>query len=215
MELSLRASLHEPNVPITSVCFPESGYVSMVAHMEDGEAAEVGLVGLEGLVGLPVLLGDSHSDLEAMVQCPGLALSMGADAFRAALEADPALRTLLLRYALVHHEQVARMAACNGRHHTDERLARWLLMAHDRVEGDVLPMTHEILSMMLGVRRAGITVAAGQFQKAGFIRYEKGRITVTDRPGLESIACACYGIQRGAYARLLGAPGSIRPRQCR
>lgn len=215
MELILRASLHEPNVPIASVYFPESGYVSMVAHMEDGEAAEVGLVGLEGMVGLPVLLGDGHSDIEAMVQCPGLALSMSADAFRAAIEADPALRALLLRYALVHHEQVARMAACNGRHHTDERLARWLLMAHDRVEGDVLPMTHEILSMMLGVRRAGITVAAGQFQKAGFIRYEKGRITVTDRPGLEGIACECYGIQRGAYARLLGGHAGSRPRQGR
>lgn len=214
-ELSLRASLHEPNVPITSVYFPESGYVSMVAHMQDGEAAEVGLVGQEGLVGLPILLGDDHSDIEAMVQYPGLALSMDADIFRAALKADPVLHAFLLRYALFHHEQVARMAACNGRHHTDERLARWLLMAHDRVEGDALPMTHEILSMMLGVRRAGITVAAGQFQKAGFIRYEKGRITVTDRPGLESIACECYEIQRNAYVRIFGAHGSFRTRQRR
>ncbi|WP_141563252.1 Crp/Fnr family transcriptional regulator, partial [Teichococcus rhizosphaerae] len=166
----------------------------------------------EGLVGLPVLLGDDHSDIEALVQCPGLALSMGADAFRAALEADPVLHALLLRYALVHHEQVARTAACNGRHHTNERLARWLLMAHDRVEGDALPMTHEVLSMMLGVRRAGITVAAGQFQKAGFIRYEKGRITVTDRTGLESMACECYEIQRGAYDRIFGGHGAARAR---
>src|SRR3954452_4510715 len=116
----------------------------------------------------------------------------------------PALRTLLLRYALVHQEQVARTAACNGRHHIDQRLARWLLMAHDRAEGDDFPMTHEFLSMMLGVRRAGVTVSAGSLSKAGFIRYERGRIEVTDRPGLESVACECYGIVRRASDRLFG-----------
>ncbi|MFC7544450.1 Crp/Fnr family transcriptional regulator [Siccirubricoccus deserti] len=100
-----------------------------------------------------------------MVQSPGTALRMDAQTFREALEHIPTLRTLLLRYALVHHGQVARTAACNGRHHTDQRLARWLLMAHDRASGDGFPMTHEFLSMMLGVRRAGITVAAGQLQK--------------------------------------------------
>ena len=107
-------------------------------------------------------------------------------AFREELERTPAFRDLLLRYALVHHGQVARTAACNGRHHTEERLARWLLIAHDRAEGDGFPMTHELLSMMLGVRRAGVTVAAGALQRAGLIRYERGRIEVTDRPGLES-----------------------------
>jgi CRP-like cAMP-binding protein len=116
---------------------------------------------------------------------------------------------LLLRYALVHHGQVARTAACNGRHHTDQRLARWLLMAHDRSEGDGFPMTHEFLSMMLGVRRAGVTVAAGLLSKAGFIRYERGRMEVTDRPGLESAACECYGVARRASDALLGRePGA-------
>jgi CRP-like cAMP-binding protein len=177
--------------------------------MEDGDAAEVGMVGREGMIGLPVLLGADHDDIEGMVQSPGTALRMDAQAFREELERLPASRTLLLRYALVHHGQVARTAACNGRHHVDQRLARWLLMAHDRVEGDEFPMTHEFLSMMLGVRRAGITVAAGQFQKAGFIHYERGCIDVTDRPGLESVACECYGIVRRAQDRLLGLPEGV------
>ncbi|MCI0756831.1 Crp/Fnr family transcriptional regulator [Teichococcus vastitatis] len=211
VELVSKVVLHEPNAPITSIYFPDDGYVSMVAYMEDGDAAEVGLVGPEGLVGLPVLLGSDRSTIEALVQCPGTAWTMSADALRAAVSADPVLHSFTLRYALAHLEQVARTAACNSRHHTQERLARWLLMAHDRTSNNQFPMTHEILSMMLGVRRAGITVAAGQFQKSGFIRYEKGRITVTDRAGLESVACECYGVQRRIHEHLFcsrAAPGS-------
>jgi CRP-like cAMP-binding protein len=210
VELSLRQILHEPNKPIDFVYFPESGWISMVAYLEDGDAAEVGLIGREGMVGLPVLLGGDSDDLEAMVQCSGTALRMETAAFRDALERLPAFRTLLFRHALVHHGQVVRTAACNGRHQTDQRLARWLLMAHDRAEGDEFPMTHEFLSMMLGLRRAGITVAAGLLQKAGFIRYERGRIEVTDRPGLESVACECYGIARRDQDRLLGKPSGWR-----
>ena len=127
----------------------------MVAYMEDGDAAEVGLVGREGFLGVPVLLGGDSNDLETMVQSAGTALRMDVPAFREALERIPAFRTLLLRYTLVHHGQVVRTAACNGRHHIDQRLARWLLMAHDRSKEDEFAMTHEFLSMMLGVRRAG------------------------------------------------------------
>ena len=203
VELSLRKVLHAPGQPITAVYFPETSYVSMLAYMDGGDAAEVGLIGYEGMVGLPVLLGADHDDIEGMVQMPGSALRMDAQAFREDLERLPAFRTLLLRYALVHHGQVARTAACNGRHHVDQRLARWLLMAHDRFTGNEFPMTHEFLSMMLGVRRAGITVAAGQLQKAGLIHYERGRIEVTDRPGLESVACECYGVVRRAYECLI------------
>ena len=215
VELPLRQVLHAPGKPIGSVYFPETSYVSMLAYMDNGDAAEVGLAGYEGMVGLPVLLGADHDDIEAMVQMPGTALRMDAQAFREELERIPAFRTLLLRYALVHHGQVVRTAACNGRHHIDQRLARWLLMAHDRASGDEFPMTHEFLSLMLGVRRAGITVAAGTLQKAGFIRYDRGRIEVTDRPGLESVACECYGIVRRAQDQLLGLPkgatGVYRP----
>lgn len=216
MELPLRMTLHAAGEPIAAVYFPETGWVSMVAPLEDGDAAEVGLVGREGMVGLPVLLGADNYDIEALVQCSGTALRMDAAAFREELERAPAFRDLLLRYALVHHGQVARTAACNGRHHTEQRLARWLLMAHDRAEGDDFPMTHEFLGMMLGVRRAGVTVAAGVLQRAGFIRYERGRIEVTDLPGLHAAACKCYDVARRAYDRLLGPPpggaGGVRRR---
>jgi len=204
-DLSLRQVVHEVEVPIATVYFPETGWASMLSYMEDGDAAEVGLMGREGMIGLPVLLGDEYDDLEAIIQCQGTALSLSADAFRAALDSDPVLRNLMLRYALVHHGQVTRTAACNGRHHTEQRLARWMLMAHDRTEGDSFPMTHEFLSMMLGVRRAGITVAAGILQKAQLIRYERGQITVTDRAGLEGASCECYGIARRAQDRLFAS----------
>ena len=206
VELPIRQTLQAPGEPVAAVHFPETGWASMLATLEDGDAAEVGVIGCEGMVGLPVLLGADQDDLEVMVQCPGAALRMEAGAFREELGRTPAFRDLLLRYALVHHGQVARTAACNGRHHTEQRLARWLLMAHDRAEGDAFPMTHEFLSMMLGVRRAGVTVAAGVLHRAGFIRYDRGRMEVTDRPGLESASCECYGVVRRAYERLLGPP---------
>jgi CRP-like cAMP-binding protein len=151
--MPFRQVLHQPEVPIDTVYFPETGWSSMLAYMEDGDAAEVGLVGREGVVGLPVVLAGEFDDLEALVQCPGKAFSLSAAALPCGRPSAPALRDLLLRYALVHHGQVARTAACNGRHQTEQRLARWLLMAHDRAEGDEFPMTHEFLAMMLGVRR--------------------------------------------------------------
>jgi CRP-like cAMP-binding protein len=167
--------------------------------MDDGDFAEVGLIGPEGMIGLAVLLEGDCDSFEIMVQVPGTALRTDAGAFREEVDRMPALRMVLHRYALAHFEQVARSAACNGRHNVDQRLARWLLMAHDRVEGDEFPMTHEFLAMMLGVRRAGITVAAGALQKAGLIRYERGRIAITDRPGLEAATC---GVLRHRPARL-------------
>jgi CRP-like cAMP-binding protein len=210
VELAIRQVLHEPGKAIGSVYFVETGWVSMLAYMEDGDAAEVGLVGREGMVGLPILLGGDSADLEAMVQATGTALRMDAAALRQALERIPTLRTLLLRYALLHHEQVTRTAACNGRHQIEQRLARWLLMAHDRADGDQFPMTHEFLSMMLGVRRAGVTVAAGVLQKAGLIRYGGGKLQVTDRPGLEAVTCECYGVVRRAQDSLFGLPEEQR-----
>ena len=206
VQTRLRCVLHTPATPIAAVYFPEIGFVSMLAQMEDGDVAEVGLVGAEGMVGLPVLLGAEHDELEAMVQNGGTALRLDSAAFRESLDQIAGLRQLLLRYALLQHAQVARTAACNGRHNLDQRLARWMLMAHDRVEGDDFQMTHEFLGMMLGVRRAGVTLAAGQLQKAGLIHYERGRIAITDRPGLESTSCDCYGIVRRAYDMLVGPP---------
>jgi CRP-like cAMP-binding protein len=206
VELHFRNGLQAPEQPMPAAYFVESGIVSMMATLEDGDAAEVGMIGPEGLVGLPLLLDDGRDDLEGVVQVPGSALRLPTSAFREALDGLPSLRRLLNRYALVHHGQVARTAACNGRHHTDRRLARWLLMAHDRVEGDAFSITHEMLGMMLAVRRAGVTVAAGALQKARLIRYASGRIAITDRPGLEAASCECYSVQRRAQERLFGHP---------
>ena len=212
VEMPLRQVLHSPDEPIERVYFPESGWVSMLAVLEDGDCAEVGLTGREGMVGLPVVLGADREDVEAIVQSGGTALSADANAFRAELAANPPLMSLLLRYALVHLGQIARTAACNGHHVTEQRLARWLLMSHDRAEADEFPMTHEFLSLMLGVRRAGVSVAANVLQKAGLISYERGRIAITDRPGLEAASCECYGIVRRASDRLFKPHLSKRDR---
>ncbi|PHK93239.1 Crp/Fnr family transcriptional regulator [Pseudoroseomonas rhizosphaerae] len=210
--MPIRRTLHAPDIPIETVYFHETGWASMLAVLEDGSGAEVGLVGFEGMVGLPVILGGETDELEALVQAPGTAYSMGAEALSQAMEEDAVLRRLLLRFALAFHSQAARTGACNGRHNTEQRLARWLLMAHDRVEGDEFPMTHEFLAMMLGVRRAGVTVAAGALQKAQLVGYERGRVRILNRRGLEATACECYGVTRRAYERLLGGGG---PRGCR
>ncbi len=177
----------------------------MLAMLADGRSAEVGVVGSEGMVGLPLLLGSNSSHVEAMVQAAGTMLRLHAGAFRRALEESAALRTLLLRYTLAFQQQVTQTAACNGHHALDQRLARWLLMAHDRAEDDEFPMTQEFLAMMLCVHRPGVTVAARLFQQAGLIRYGHGQMKVTDREGLEAAACECYGTVRRQFEQLLGS----------
>jgi CRP-like cAMP-binding protein len=206
VEMSFRSTLVLPDVPIHNVYFPESGWASLLVPLEDGDAAEVGLIGREGMIGLPLLFGVDRSITEALVQGAGTALAMEAGAFRRVLAENSALRDLLMRYAFALNTQLTMTAACNGRHLLEERLARWLLMSHDRVDGDEFPMTHEFLSMMLGVRRAGVTVAAGSLQKAGLIRYEQGRIQVMDRPGLENAACECHRVVTHEFRRVLGKP---------
>ena len=206
VELEFKRTLHRPDRPIEAVYFPEGGMVSLLTPLEEGQTTEVGIVGREGLVGLPVVLGAESASTEAMVQMPGDALRVPAPELREVFEASAALRGVLLRYAQASHTQIAQTAACNGQHAVDERLARWMLMAHDRAGADEFPMTQEFMAMMLGVRRAGVSVAAGTLQKAGVIRYGYGRITVLDRAGLEAAACECYGAVRRQYERLLGVP---------
>lgn len=190
--LPYRHSVQKPGSAIAAVHFIESGFVSMVVTLENGDGAEVGLIGPEGMLGLPLVYGTDRSDFEGIVQHAGVALQLEAEIFAEALEWSTELRRQVLLYAMAHHQQVARTAVCNGRHHTEQRLARWLLMAQDRVEGDRFAVTHELLSMMLGVRRAGVTVAAGSLQRAGLIRYERGHLEITNRQGLEAAACECY-----------------------
>jgi CRP-like cAMP-binding protein len=206
VEMPFRAALHTAGEPIASAIFPEHGYASMLARLEDGDAAEVGMIGFEGVIGLPLLFGTDRSSVEAMVQSAGSATQLPAEIFQQVCEERPTLRALMLRYAMAFNVQVMMTAACNGRHLVEQRLARWLMMAHDRTDGDEFAMTHEFLSMMLAVRRAGITVAAGSLQRAGYIRYEQGRIRVADRHGLETAACECHTIVRRETERLMGVP---------
>jgi CRP-like cAMP-binding protein len=204
--LTLGTCIQEPGQTIGTVWFPEAGMVSMLTRLRSGDALEVGVIGREGLVGLPVVLGVDIALTEGTVQLPGAALSLRAALLKEHLEQSGTLRRLLLRYAHAAHAQVAQTAACNGRHTVEQRLARWLLMAHDRAEGDDLAMTQELLSHMLGVRRAGVTVAAGVLQKAGLIDYAHGRITIRDRAGLEAASCECHRAVAMLFDRLLG-PG--------
>ena len=205
-ELELKQVLYEPGQKIQTIHFPEGGMVSHVIPLENGHGVEVGLAGREGLVGLPGVLGAERATTEAMVQMEGPAWRIRADELRAAFERSAPLRVLLLRYVQAFHAQVAQTAACNAQHTVDVRLARWLLMQHDRAEQDEFPMTHEFLALMLGTRRPSISVAAGVLQKSGAVRYVHGRVTVLDRAGLEAAACECYGVVREQSDELLGAP---------
>jgi len=188
-------TLHEAGERIEQVFFVEQGFVSMVADAAGSSpGTEVGLIGREGMVGLPVLLDpQAVSFNRAMVQMPGTAHRLAARALRDNACALPVLWRLLLQALEVSMAQVAQTAACNSQHTIAHRLARWLLMAHDRVDGDELAMTQDFLAKMLAVRRAGVAGALALLQTAGVISQRRGRILVCDRAGLEAAACGCYG----------------------
>ena len=186
-------SIYEPNVRITHVYFPLSGIVSMTSDMREG-TVEVGTVGREGMTGLPLLLRANTMPTRAFVQVPGHSYRMRDEDLFAAMRESPRFERLLLRYALALFDQAAQHAACNRLHSLEERCARWLLMTHDRVDGDVMPLKQQFLAEMLGVHRPAVTLAAGALQKAGVIRYTRGKVTVIDRPALERASCECYRI---------------------
>jgi CRP-like cAMP-binding protein len=202
--LVVRDTLMTPDAAIQSVWFVESGFVSLVTALDDGTQAEVGLVGREGMVGTPLVLGVDTAFSEAYVQADGAALQMETNAFRRALDEEPLFRNLLLRYSEAAHAQTTQTAACNGRHALEQRLARWLLMAQDRIDGNDLPVTQEFLGLMLCVYRPSITVVASTLQRAGIIRYGRGHITVLDRSALEATSCDCYMAVKRRFDRLLG-----------
>ncbi|QCO16816.1 Crp/Fnr family transcriptional regulator (plasmid) [Azospirillum brasilense] len=203
VELPFKQVLIVPYEPIRHVHFPDTGLSSFVALFEGGGSLEVGMIGRDGLIGMPILLGADTVAQECLMQIPGNGWRMEAEALRQAAARSPSLQTVLLRCVMAFLAQVSQTAACNGAHRLDERLARWLLMSHDRCEGDRLPLTQEFLSTMLGVRRAGVTVAAGALQRAGIINYISGDITVLNRSALEIASCECYGIVREQTKGLL------------
>ncbi|MCJ2104136.1 Crp/Fnr family transcriptional regulator [Methylobacterium sp. E-041] len=190
--------------PLTHVYFVEQGIVSLVARSSDGEQAEIGLVGYEGVVGLPLILGSDRAPYDGQVQMAGLAWAMPAEALFAMLQRSAAFSEGLLRYAQASAVQVAGTALANARYTLAARLARWLLMCHDRVEGDDLPTTHRFLSVMLGVNRTGVSEAMAVLERAGVIATKRGTITIRDREKLIAQAGACYGMPEAEYDRLLG-----------
>jgi CRP-like cAMP-binding protein len=202
VELEARQLLYRAQAPIPAVHFLESGIVSQVARLERGGAIEIGIIGREGMVGLPLALGAASSPDEALVQVKCRALRMDAGEFRRELDRSPALLAQVLRFECAFHAQVAQTAACNGRHAVEQRLTRWLLMARDRLDTDDLPLTQELLSTMLGVRRASVTTAVGILQRAGAIDFIRGHVVILDRHELERISCECYAAVRREYLLL-------------
>ena len=206
--LGFKQVLYEPNQPISHVYFPCSGVMSMITILDDDTMIEVATVGNEGFVGVPIFLGATSMPGQAFCQVPGEAFRMEVGAFQRASESVGELREVLRRYVQGLFNQIAQSAACNRVHSIDERCARWLLMTHDRVGADTFPLTQEFLAQMLGVRRTGVSAAASILQKAGYVRYSRGVMTITDRAGLASAACECYRVVQDEYDRLLGGSGS-------
>src|SRR6266567_3369532 len=209
--LEYKRPLYTADEPIEFVHFIESGVGSLVSTMANGQAAEVGTIGNEGVIGLRFLLGDSRAPSSMYVQVPGRGLRMRARAFRELLDQSQRMRAALLRYTHVFFNHIARTAACAHFHSLEQRCCRWLLMTHDRMPSDTFLLTHEFLAMMLGVRRAGVSVAAGGLRRAGLIRYHRGRVTILDRKALEDQACECYAVAKAEFDRLLGSAGPRGP----
>jgi CRP-like cAMP-binding protein len=202
--LVLSDILCEPGGPTRHVYFPVDGFISLVALIDGSPGLEVGMIGREGMLGAQLALGVATAPLKAVVQGPGTAWRIGRVAFGRELAHSATLRRILDRYLFVLMAQLAASAGCLRFHQIGPRLARWLLMSQDRAHANSFHVTHEFLAYMLGVRRVGITVAAGGLQRAGLITYHRGEVTITDRGGLETAACGCYAADRKAYSELLG-----------
>jgi CRP-like cAMP-binding protein len=204
VELTFADILSSPAERIRHVYFPVHGFISLLIPVDGRASLETELVGNEGMLGVPLALGVNFSPLQALVQGSGAALRLSAAAFRRELEASPALRRGMNRYVYVLMAQLAQAAACLRFHVLDARLARWLLMTHDRAHSSEFRLTHELLAQMLGVRRVGVTNAAGLLQKRKLVSYSRGDITILDRAGLEAASCNCYRTTKDTYERILG-----------
>ncbi len=200
--------LYEPGVRLSHVYFPTTSIVSLLYVMEDGASAEIAVVGNEGIVGISLFMGGESTPSRALVQSAGKGFRLEAAAMlREFNRAGPVLH-LLLRYTQALITQMSQTAVCNRHHSLDQQLCRWLLLSLDRLGGSELVMTQELIANMLGVRREGVTEAAGHLQRAGLIHYRRGHITVLDRAGLERRTCECYAVVKREYDRLL--PQAIR-----
>jgi CRP-like cAMP-binding protein len=203
--LEYRQVLYEPRKIIQYAYFPDDSIISMVSSAMDKTVVEVGLVGREGMVCVATFLGANTTPHQGIVQGQGSATRIKASVLRDEFKRGGRLQDLLLRYTQAHLIQIAQASVCNRLHALEARLSRWLLMIHDRVDGDEFLLTHDIISMMLGAQRTGVTNAAGTLQKKGIISYSRGRLAILNRHKLEETSCECYWIVREEYDRLTGA----------
>lgn len=201
--LRLGQTLSESGCRMTHVIFPIDGAASLIATGPGHVPLEVGLVGREGMVGVPLILGAASAAFRSVVQIAGTALRVDAAQFMRQLDAQPALRQRMNRYANVRLVQIAGSVGCRSFHRVESRLARWLLMSRDRARSDELTLTHESLSSLLGVRRAGVTLAANVLRRRRLIDYARGHIEILDAKALESVACPCYSNDNATYARFM------------
>ncbi len=198
--------IYESGAPLEHVYFPVPGcIVSMLYVMADGASAEIAVVGDEGMVGIALFMGGGTTPSRALVQSAGQAFRLPGEILKEEFDRHSGLQILLWRYTQALITQMSQTAACNHHHNVDQQLCRWLLLSLDRLSTNELTMTQELIANMLGVRREGVTEAAGKLQDQGLIRYSRGRITVLDRPGLEARVCECYAVVKTEYARLLPA----------
>jgi CRP-like cAMP-binding protein len=201
--LELKQDIYRPNQPIKYACFPEAGMLSVVSTMEDGRSIEVGTIGKEGMAGANPLQGADSLPYHCYVQIEGNGYRIDAAVLKNAAKQDENLRELILRYQSAFLVQSMQGTACNGLHSIPQRCCRWLLMSHDRVHSDRIPLTHEFLALMLGVRRASVTDHLQPLQARGWIQMNRGEITVLDRKGLESGSCECYRVITEQQKQLL------------
>ena len=202
VDLVLGAILCEADRPLHYVYFPLTGFISLVATVGDHPPLEMGLVGSEGLLGVTLVLGVNNARLRGVVQGAGTALRMTSTQVRRELKRSPSLSRVFSRYLYVMIAQLSQTAVCTRFHHIEARLARWLLMTHDRAHGDQFHLTHKFLADMLGVQRSAVTIAAGALQARKLIRYTRGEICILNRRGLEARSCECYEATSRDYAEL-------------
>ena len=203
VELRLGQVLYESGATLSHVYFPTTTIISLLYVTESGESAEIAIVGNEGIVGISLFMGGESTTSRAVVQSAGQAIRLKAQALKDEFNQSGPVLHLLLRYTQALITQMAQTAVCNRHHTLDQQLCRWLLLSVDRLSGDDLVMTQELIANMLGVRREGVTESALKLQRAGLIRYARGRISVLDRAGLEKRTCECYAAVKREYARLL------------
>jgi CRP-like cAMP-binding protein len=201
--LPLGIALYESGDMVNYVYFPTTAIVSLLYELEDGASAEIAVVGNEGIVGIALFMGGDTMLNRAVVQSAGHAYRLNGRLLKQEFNRTAALQHLLLRYTQALLTQMAQTAVCNRHHSVDQQLCRWLLLSLDRLSSNVLNMTQELIANMLGVRREGVTEAAGRLQDSGLIHYHRGHITVLDRPGVEKRVCECYEVVRKEFRRLL------------